>query len=250
VTAFTPLRDERASLSPDRRVVFQRVGALLLDYLLLFLLQIWLSSLLGPIHLFVTPQGGPPYLAFTRSLIDFWPWGIGGIVLYFTLFEALFGATPGKIFARLRVIDGHGRRASLRAVVLRNVLRLLDAAPNAYLVGGVVALLSPRQQRLGDHVAGTLVVRASSVAGTSRLPPLSRRQVLVVAAVVPLFVYAVLMGLSYFNPFLITIDRVPHPATNVQSIFTLNLPSTVERVGSWAAGAPYRNGEWLAYHVR
>jgi hypothetical protein len=171
-------------------------------------------------------------------------------VLYFTLFEALFGATPGKIFARLRVSDGHGRRASLRAVVLRNVLRPLDAAPNAYLVGGVIALLSPRQQRLGDHVAGTLVVRASSVAGTSRLPPLSRRQMLVVATVVPLLVYAVLVGLSYFNPSPLTIDRVPHPATNVQSIITLNLPPTVERAGSWAAGAPYRNGEWLTYHVR
>jgi uncharacterized RDD family membrane protein YckC len=110
VTAFTPGRDERASKSPETRVLFQRIGALLLDYLLLFLLQNWLSVLLGPTRLFVRPPGGLPSLVFTRSLIDFWHWGIGGIMLYFTLFEALFGATPGKIVARLRVIDGHGRR--------------------------------------------------------------------------------------------------------------------------------------------
>lgn len=68
------------------------------------------------------------------------------------------GQTVGKRALRLRVVDARGLRLQFSQVVLRNLLRFVDALPACYLVGGVAALLSPRAQRLGDLVANTIVV--------------------------------------------------------------------------------------------
>jgi uncharacterized RDD family membrane protein YckC len=68
------------------------------------------------------------------------------------------GQTLGKKLLRLRVVDTRGLRLTFAQVVLRNLLRFVDALPAAYGIGGIVALLSPRAQRLGDLAAGTLVV--------------------------------------------------------------------------------------------
>lgn len=80
--------------------------------------------------------------------------------LYFILLEWLLrGQTLGKFLLGLRVVDSDGLRLTPSQVVLRNILRLVDMLPLLYGVGGVAAALSPRRQRLGDLVAGTLVVR-------------------------------------------------------------------------------------------
>lgn len=68
------------------------------------------------------------------------------------------GQTLGKKLLRLRVVDERGLRLAFPQVALRNLLRLVDGLPLSYLVGGVAALLSRRGQRLGDLVAGTLVI--------------------------------------------------------------------------------------------
>ncbi len=68
------------------------------------------------------------------------------------------GQTMGKRLLRLRVVDARGLRLSFSQVLLRNLLRFVDALPLLYLVGGVAALLSARGQRLGDLAADTLVV--------------------------------------------------------------------------------------------
>ena len=68
------------------------------------------------------------------------------------------GQTVGKRLLRLRVIDARGLRLSFAQVVLRNLLRFVDALPVFYLVGGLAALLNRRAQRLGDLAADTLVV--------------------------------------------------------------------------------------------
>ncbi|MDF9833511.1 putative RDD family membrane protein YckC [Ereboglobus sp. PH5-5] len=72
------------------------------------------------------------------------------------------GLTPGKRMLRLRVIDERGLRLSLWQVVLRNLLRAIDALPLGYFAGGATALLSRRCQRLGDLAAGTLVIWEAS----------------------------------------------------------------------------------------
>ncbi len=58
----------------------------------------------------------------------------------------------------LRVVTTSGRPIGWRAASLRNLLRAADLLPVGYIVGVVSMTLSSRFQRLGDLVAGTMVV--------------------------------------------------------------------------------------------
>ena len=82
-------------------------------------------------------------------------------VAYFVLLEWLWnGQTIGKRRSGLRVIGTDGEPARFTAVLIRNLLRVVDFLPGYYALGVVVIFLSPRSQRLGDLAAGTYVVRA------------------------------------------------------------------------------------------
>ncbi len=80
---------------------------------------------------------------------------------YFFAFEAFRdGATPGKRWLRLRVVQDGGDALNMTSAALRCLVRIVDLQPGLTgLVGGVVMLLHPRSKRLGDIVAGTVVVR-------------------------------------------------------------------------------------------
>ncbi len=76
--------------------------------------------------------------------------------LYFTVFETLYGATPGKVLLGLRVVREGGERCDFQAAFVRALMRYVDG-----LFLGVPAYLTmqtPLYQRLGDKVARTLVV--------------------------------------------------------------------------------------------
>jgi uncharacterized RDD family membrane protein YckC len=68
------------------------------------------------------------------------------------------GRTPGKRAAGIRVVGLRGEPVGFRASAVRNVLRIIELAL-LYLPAFVSILLSPRNQRLGDIAAGTVVVR-------------------------------------------------------------------------------------------
>lgn len=94
-----------------------------------------------------------------------WVIGFFGIVIflvnwgYFTLFEAFWnGRTPGKRAAKIRVIHRSGRAMSFLESLARNLVRFIDYLPGFYAVGVVAIFVSKQNQRLGDMVAGTLVV--------------------------------------------------------------------------------------------
>ena len=79
---------------------------------------------------------------------------------YGICFEWLWnGQTFGKRLLRLRVVDEGGLSLYFGQIVVRNLLRFVDQLPLFYFVGGTVALLNARAQRLGDLAAGTIVVR-------------------------------------------------------------------------------------------
>lgn len=84
--------------------------------------------------------------------------------VYFAVLEAWRGRTPGKAALGLRVVTTTGRPIGFRAAALRNVMRAADALPLTYSAGllSVAGLASmaatTRFQRLGDLVAGTMVV--------------------------------------------------------------------------------------------
>ena len=75
---------------------------------------------------------------------------------YFILSEFFFGKTLGKALFQLRVVGYHGK-LSLAEAIVRNVLRLVDDTWMAF-IGAVLILITKKNQRLGDIVAGTLVV--------------------------------------------------------------------------------------------
>jgi uncharacterized RDD family membrane protein YckC len=78
---------------------------------------------------------------------------------YFAFFEALWnGQTPGKRMIRLRVIKDNGQPIRAVESVGRNLLRIVDQLPFLYAIGIASVLLSKKSKRLGDFVAGTIVV--------------------------------------------------------------------------------------------
>ncbi len=76
---------------------------------------------------------------------------------YFVLFETLWrGQTPGKRYAKIRVIRDDGQPAGLSQALLRSLLRPID---DFLFIGVLLIILGNREKRLGDWAAGTLVVQ-------------------------------------------------------------------------------------------
>lgn len=92
----------------------------------------------------------PLYFVGVATLV----WGFGSFA-YFGLSELLLrGQTIGKRLAGIRVVKMDGFSLDPGSILLRNIFRVLDHLPPLW----IVPLVSGRSQRLGDMVAGTLVV--------------------------------------------------------------------------------------------
>ena len=96
-----------------------------------------------------------------------WNWSAALLLLasfclywgYFAFFEAVWkGQTPGKRQAGIRVINETGRAISPFEAIARNFMRVIDGLPGMYGVGCITMFLDSRNRRLGDMVAGTVVV--------------------------------------------------------------------------------------------
>ena len=84
--------------------------------------------------------------------------------LYPILCEGLFdGQTPGKRALDLRVVSGDGAPVGWLATCVRNLMRTVDMLPFAYACGLVSGLADPWGRRLGDLVAGTMVVHVPRI---------------------------------------------------------------------------------------
>jgi uncharacterized RDD family membrane protein YckC len=156
LTIETP---EQTSLEFPLAGVGSRCMALLLDMLIQLLVFLILALVLG-LFAYISPGG-------TTGL------GLGGLwaqaifyfvafVLmygYFAIFEAVWnGQTPGKRVANLRVIQESGRPIQVWQAFARNLMRIIDSIPFCYAIGMTSMLISKQNRRLGDFVAGTVVV--------------------------------------------------------------------------------------------
>src|SRR6185369_11277032 len=100
-------------------------------------------------------------------------WAFAAVVLmqfalvwgYYLLFEALAdGQTPGKKLLRLRAVRDGGYSVGFSAAAVRNLMRIVDMQPVfSYLFGIASVAFTKNGKRLGDIVAGTLVVREGLV---------------------------------------------------------------------------------------
>jgi len=85
---------------------------------------------------------------------------------YFAIFESIWnGQTIGKRQMQIRVIKDDGRPITVYDAVARNLLRLVDSLPGIYGVGIVSMIFSKQNKRLGDYVAGTVVVHEKKLEG-------------------------------------------------------------------------------------
>ena len=151
---------EQISLELPLAGIGSRFLALALDTLIqlvagLALFLLWIA--LGALGLVIASPA-----ANQRSI-----WATAALILaafliqvgYFAFFESIWnGQTPGKRYLRLRVIRQGGQPISTYEAVARNLLRIVDSVPGVYAVGILCALLSTESKRLGDYVAGTVVV--------------------------------------------------------------------------------------------
>jgi uncharacterized RDD family membrane protein YckC len=126
-----------------------RALAATLDYLLVAVLAAtWIFGLLFAGSRLETRIGGG--WTFAIALL-------GLFVLEYGYFAGVEAVTGGRSFGKwalaLRVVSRDGGRASVGSLLLRNMVRLLDT-----LVGVWFMLLDPLSRRIGDRLAGTLVV--------------------------------------------------------------------------------------------
>ncbi len=130
-----------------------RTLALVIDYLLwmivlllLLLLSAWLVYTLPNI------DGLRKWIAAIQLLLFFVAY-----VGYFVLFETVWrGQTPGKRYAKIRVIRDDGRNAGLQQAIMRSLLRMID---DIFFLGLLLIVFTKQERRLGDWVAGTVVVQ-------------------------------------------------------------------------------------------
>jgi uncharacterized RDD family membrane protein YckC len=130
-----------------------QLGAFILIFLLLALSKFTGAG-------FVSGMG-----AIVVALVPFLiQWG------YFTFFEIFWnGQTPGKRTAQIRVIKESGRPITVVEAIARNLVRTIDMLPGIYAVGLICMLLNKRNKRLGDYVAGTVVVHEKTIEKVSTI---------------------------------------------------------------------------------
>ena len=130
------------------------LGLLFFGLMVLF----FVSSLLIP-DLLKTAQrlSGPSRAA--GGLIFFAAiWG------YWTGMEIAWrGQTVGKRLMRIRVVKTNGSPVGVFESAVRNFARVIDFLPSCYPVGLISMLVDARHRRLGDLLAGTMLVREEQI---------------------------------------------------------------------------------------
>lgn len=134
-----------------------RFTALLIDFLWLLVLCVVLPLIffliISPLAGHILPKGPAIALLILYEFVVLW-----GYFFYFEGFRD--GRTPGKRLLSIRVVMEGGYPVTLRAAAIRNLVRLIDVQPAlSCIVGGFFMLVSRQSRRLGDHAAGTVVVR-------------------------------------------------------------------------------------------
>lgn len=132
--------------------------------------QAWLLDFILRAAVFSTAAGvfaalGRGGMGLTSLLLFALAWA------YNVVCEVWFhGQTLGKRALGLRVVSADGTPITLMPSIVRNLLRVVDALPGIYGVGLVCSMIDPSARRIGDIVAGTLVIHANEPPAGSKVP--------------------------------------------------------------------------------
>ncbi|USZ70259.1 RDD family protein [Natronosalvus halobius] len=131
--------------------VLERGLALLLDGIIIFVL---LLAVLLPLIFLLQPASPES----TEALGGFV--GLVGSAVYYVGTEARWGATGGKMAIGLRVVNRHGEQCSTGDAVIRNITKIIGAGTLLAVIVAILLIISSEDnQRLGDMMAETVVVR-------------------------------------------------------------------------------------------
>jgi uncharacterized RDD family membrane protein YckC len=131
---------------------FSRMLALAVDLAVIAMLGAVVEKLIAPLALLGQDVAGAFQIVVYFAIS----------ILYGVVTEWVWrGQTVGKRLLGLRVVDARALRLEPSQIVVRNLMRVLDALPALYLVGGIASVTSRHRQRLGDLAAGTVVVRTA-----------------------------------------------------------------------------------------
>jgi len=168
------LLDTTADVETPERVRFRyrlagagpRAVAWTIDFVIRFIVT--MVVLLGMMALSMIPgfDGVGTGLALLFMFLLEWFYGV--------FFETLLaGRTPGKLVLSIRVVRVDGSPGRFQDFMLRNLLRAVDFLPVLFGVGIAAMLVDDRMRRIGDMVAGTVVVceEKSRVLGTVTIAP-------------------------------------------------------------------------------
>jgi len=139
----------------DKRILATILDAIVI-FVMLFVVGFLIAIPFGAIRegagdISYSLNGLPALIWFVLSAVT--------IFLYYTLMEGYLGQTLGKMLLGIKVVrEYNGGVPGLGAAALRTVLRIIDGIA-LYAVAFVSVLATPKNQRLGDMVANTLVVR-------------------------------------------------------------------------------------------
>jgi uncharacterized RDD family membrane protein YckC len=143
-----------AVLSPEKTIITYRlagVGSRVLAHLLDLLIILCVDYALAALIIAVI---GTFDTFIAQAVVGFTL--IAGFFLYFILFEGLWnGQTPGKKAIGVRVRMANGLPITFGAALGRNLMRPADLL---YFTGILAMFSTPRSQRLGDLVTGTIVI--------------------------------------------------------------------------------------------
>jgi uncharacterized membrane protein SpoIIM required for sporulation len=135
----------------------------LLICIVMFVTVLFALVFLGATASIMRPMQAAPSTAWVTAVLVLAQftilWG------YYVLFEGLRdGQTPGKRAVGLRVVRDGGYSVGFASSAVRNLMRIIDSQPFfTYLFGMAGVALSKSGKRLGDVIAGTLVVREALV---------------------------------------------------------------------------------------
>jgi uncharacterized RDD family membrane protein YckC len=137
--------------------VGNRTVALVVDYLLWSIVLIVSLVVFAFLYSSLSDIPGVKNWLVALQILLFFAIYVG----YFVFFETLWrGQTPGKRYAKIRVIREDGRNAGLPQAILRSLLRVVD---ELLFIGLLLILFTKQEKRLGDWVAGTLVIQEGQV---------------------------------------------------------------------------------------
>ncbi len=170
----------------DTKTIGRRIGAFVIDVIIAWIVVIVVGSFL--LQTVEVPAGGlgvdaceliadeypicfnvndDYYVGDNGDLGVLVAVGLAAWLLLRVIPQGLNGRTPGKKLLGIKVVNAEGEPPGIGRSLLREVLWVIDSLPFLYLVGLITAAATKKNQRVGDMVAGTFVVRADSVGSSA-----------------------------------------------------------------------------------